>query len=52
MADAKYDDVVHEAADLFYFALTAMARANVDLLDVEKELEWRSKRVTRREGTK
>ncbi|MDJ0764271.1 MAG: phosphoribosyl-ATP diphosphatase [Myxococcota bacterium] len=41
-------EVVHEAADLFYFALTAMARAGVSLEAVEQELEQRSRRVTRR----
>jgi phosphoribosylformimino-5-aminoimidazole carboxamide ribotide isomerase len=46
------DEVAHEAADLIYFALTAMARAGVSLADVEHALERRSRRVTRRPGNK
>ena len=44
------DDVVHEAADVLYFTLTAMARAGVELAEVEAELEQRSRKVTRRKG--
>ena len=43
-------EVVHEAADLIYFALTAMARDGVSLTDVEHELEQRARKVTRRPG--
>ena len=43
-------DVVHEAADVLYFTLAAMARAGVDLVDVTRELERRGRRVTRRSG--
>ena len=50
LADAKGEDVAREAADLMYFALTAMTRAGVDLADVERELDFRSGRITRRPG--
>lgn len=48
LADADPANAVHEAADLFYFALVAMARAGVDLAQVTEELELRSRRITRR----
>jgi phosphoribosyl-ATP pyrophosphohydrolase len=41
-------DVVHEAADLFYFAMVAMQRAGVTVADVEAELDQRALRVRRR----
>jgi phosphoribosyl-ATP pyrophosphohydrolase len=44
------EQVTHEAADLLYFALTAMARAGVSLPDVERELLKRSLVTTRRTG--
>jgi phosphoribosyl-AMP cyclohydrolase / phosphoribosyl-ATP pyrophosphohydrolase len=44
------DDVAHEAADVIYFALVAMARAGVPLSEVEKELDRRALRVSRRPG--
>lgn len=43
-------EVAHEAADVLYFALTAMARAGVDLRRVEAELARRARKVTRRPG--
>jgi phosphoribosyl-AMP cyclohydrolase / phosphoribosyl-ATP pyrophosphohydrolase len=43
-------EVAHETADVIYFALTAAARAGVDLADVERELDRRSRKVTRRPG--
>ncbi len=43
-------DVVHEAADVIYFASVAMARAGVSLAEVERELDRRSLRLTRRGG--
>jgi phosphoribosyl-ATP pyrophosphohydrolase/phosphoribosyl-AMP cyclohydrolase len=49
LADARPAEVAHEAADLFYFALAAMSKADVDLEAVERELERRSLCVTRRE---
>jgi len=42
------DEVVHEAADLFYVALTALARSGATIADVEAELAWRRLKVTRR----
>jgi phosphoribosylformimino-5-aminoimidazole carboxamide ribotide isomerase len=50
LADAEgHPAVVWEAADVFYFALVAMARAGVGLSEVERELERRALAVTRRE---
>jgi phosphoribosyl-ATP pyrophosphohydrolase len=43
-------EVAHEAADVFYFALVAMARSGVDLATVERALEKRSLKITRRPG--
>ena len=43
-------EVVHEAADLLYFTLTAMARAGVAWRDVATELDRRSLKLTRRPG--
>ena len=43
-------DVVHEAADLLYFAAVAMQRAGASFADVDRELELRSRRITRRPG--
>ena len=51
LAEARgRDEVVHEAADVLYFASVAMARAGVTLADVEGELDRRSAAVTRRAG--
>jgi phosphoribosyl-ATP pyrophosphohydrolase len=44
------DEVTHEAADVLFFALTAMRRAGVSLEDVERELDRRALRITRRPG--
>lgn len=43
-------EVVHESADLVYFAMVALARAGVPLADVEQELDRRARLVTRRPG--
>jgi phosphoribosyl-ATP pyrophosphohydrolase/phosphoribosyl-AMP cyclohydrolase len=43
-------EVVHEAADLVYFALVACARAGVGLAEVEAELARRARRIGRRGG--
>ncbi|HSK11314.1 MAG TPA: phosphoribosyl-ATP diphosphatase [Vicinamibacterales bacterium] len=43
-------DAAAEAADLFYFAMVALARAGVRLADVEEELDRRAGLVTRRPG--
>lgn len=41
-------DVAWEAADLMYFTMVAMARAGVSLADVERELDRRARKLTRR----
>ena len=43
-------DVVHEAADVIFFAGAAMARAGVSFAEVEAELDRRANKVTRRPG--
>ena len=51
LADAtEPDEVTHEAADMIYFTLVAMARGGVNLAEVEAELERRSLKLTRRPG--
>jgi len=51
LAEAKeHPDVVHEAADVFFFAMTAMTRGGVSLAEVCAELDRRALRVTRRAG--
>lgn len=43
LADAESrEEVLHEAADMIYFAMAAMTRAGVSLADVERELDLRS----------
>ncbi len=44
------DQIVWEAADVFYFTLVALARAGVPLADVEAELDKRALKVVRRKG--
>ncbi|KAJ3116279.1 trifunctional histidinol dehydrogenase [Phlyctochytrium bullatum] len=44
------DDIAWEAADLIYFALVKCASAGVTLTDIERQLDRRSKKVTRRPG--
>ncbi len=43
-------DVAHEAADLAYFLLVALARGDVTLADVANELDRRALAITRRPG--
>lgn len=43
-------DVAHEAADVAYFALVAARARGASLEDVERELDRRTRRVTRRPG--
>ena len=42
------NDVAWETADVFYFAICAMVRAGVKLEDVERVLDLRALKVTRR----
>ena len=53
LVDARADDPEHvafEAADLLYFALAKCVGAGVGIADIERSLERKSKRVTRRRG--
>ncbi|KAH8152578.1 uncharacterized protein LAJ45_03419 [Morchella importuna] len=51
LCDAKTkDEIAFEAADLFYFALTRCVAAGVDLADVEKNLDKKALKVSRRKG--
>ncbi|MEE2981293.1 MAG: phosphoribosyl-ATP diphosphatase [Pseudomonadota bacterium] len=43
-------EVAHEAADVLYFTLVALAKAGVPLADVATELDRRALKVTRRPG--
>ena len=43
-------DVAFEAADLIYFALTKAISAGVTLADIERNLDAKSLKVTRRQG--
>ena len=43
-------DVTHEAADLIYLAMVAMARTGVRVADIERELDRRALRISRRSG--
>ena len=43
-------EVAHEAADLLYFAAVALARAGVSLAEVERVLDARALKVSRRPG--
>jgi phosphoribosyl-ATP pyrophosphohydrolase len=45
------DEVVWEAADLFYFAAVALARAGVGLPEVQRELDRRALAARRRDGS-
>lgn len=44
------EDAVHEAADLIYFALVMLQAQGRALADVERELDRRARKVTRRPG--
>lgn len=43
-------EIIHETADVFYFALVAMTKGNVSLSDIEEEFERRSLQLIRRGG--
>ncbi len=50
LVDARSrDDVVHEAADVLFFALARLAAEGIDLDDVERHLDLRALKVTRRD---
>ena len=44
------EEVIHEAADVLFFTLTRAAQLGVRLSDLERELDRRALRVTRRAG--
>lgn len=44
------DEIAWEAADLFYFALTRCVKYGVSISDIEKNLDLKSLKVTRRKG--
>ncbi len=46
----KIEDVIGEAADVLYFTMVALARSGAKLDDVERELDRRALRITRRKG--
>lgn len=48
--DSDKEHVAFEAADLLYFALARCIRAGVSLEDVERSLDKKSMKVTRRKG--
>ena len=51
LSEAKTsEEVAHEAADVMYFTMVAMAKAGVTLADVERVLDERSLKVKRRKG--
>eukprot|EP01123_Difflugia_compressa_P003765 TRINITY_DN15071_c0_g1_i1.p1 TRINITY_DN15071_c0_g1~~TRINITY_DN15071_c0_g1_i1.p1 ORF type:complete len:1461 (+),score=305.36 TRINITY_DN15071_c0_g1_i1:570-4385(+) len=50
IAATDKNDVAWETADVIYFSLVAAVKSGVTLSDVEKQLESRSKKVTRRKG--
>lgn len=49
-AAASTPDIIHEAADLIFFTLTRLSAAGVPLESVERELDRRATRVSRRGG--
>jgi phosphoribosyl-ATP pyrophosphohydrolase/phosphoribosyl-AMP cyclohydrolase len=50
LADATdRNHVIHEAADVLYFTLAALARHGIDLAEVEAALDRRALKVTRRD---
>ncbi|CAN5234001.1 hypothetical protein BH09SUM1_BH09SUM1_15000 [soil metagenome] len=51
LLDAKTkDEIAWEAADVIYFTMVAMAKAGVTLADVERHLDLRARKITRRKG--
>ncbi|MCW5768220.1 MAG: phosphoribosyl-ATP diphosphatase [Phycisphaeraceae bacterium] len=50
MEATERDHIAREAADVLYFTLARLAGAGVPLADVERELDRRARKVTRRPG--
>lgn len=51
LADAKTkEEIAWEAADLFYFALTRCVKYGVSISDIEKNLDMKALKVSRRKG--
>ena len=50
LAEAGSDGVVHEAADLLFFAAVALVRSGAGLAQVERELDRRRLKISRRPG--
>lgn len=51
LVDAKTkDEIAWECADLFYFALTRCVKNGVSLQDIEKNLDLKGLKITRRKG--
>ena len=51
LADAKTkEEISWEAADLFYFALVRCAKYGVSIADIEKNLDMKALKVSRRKG--
>nr|WP_235031518.1 phosphoribosyl-ATP diphosphatase [Geminicoccus flavidas] len=46
---SQHDHIVHEAADVIYFTLARLAGQGIDLAEVERHLDRRHRRVTRRD---
>ena len=44
------EDIAFEAADLLYFALTKCLAAGVSIADIERSLDRKAKKITRRHG--
>ncbi len=44
------DHIAREAADVLYFTLARLAGAGVPLAEVERELDRRARKLTRRPG--
>ncbi|MEN0020192.1 MAG: phosphoribosyl-ATP diphosphatase [Planctomycetota bacterium] len=47
---ASRDDIVHEAADVLYFTLVRLAKEGIALDEVERHLDRRALKVSRRRG--
>ena len=50
MEASTASEATHEAADVLYFALTRAIQQGASLSDIERELDRRSRKVSRRPG--